>query len=103
MTDFDAVIMPCLAAGKTLASQEIIDLVTKFYKQEKVIAAQCGARVTLYEQDIIAVDQLTSKEVLQNGMVITSGCCPYRARHSGCEDGTRELIEKLITTLTTGL
>ncbi len=101
--DFDAVILPCLAAGRSPASQEIVELVTEFYKQEKVIAAQYGARYTLYVRDIIADDQLTSSEVLQKGRVITSGCCPYMARYYGCEDGTRALIERLITTLNKGV
>jgi hypothetical protein len=109
VADFDAVILPCLAAGRSPAEQEMAELVREFDKQEKVIAAQFGARYTLYaaqrfspEGDIIAHDQLTSSEVLQKGRVITSGCCPYMARYSGCEDGTRALIEKLITTLNKG-
>jgi hypothetical protein len=101
-TDFDAVILPCLAAGRSPASQEITELVNEFYQQEKVIAAQYGARATLYIKDIIANDQMNSSEVLQKGKVITSGCCPNMARSTGCEDGTRELIEKLIATLNGG-
>jgi hypothetical protein len=98
--DFDAVVLPCLAAGSRPASQEIAELVTQFHEQEKVVAAQYGARATLYALDIIGKDQLISKEVLQIDRVITSGCCPYMARSSGCDDGTRILIEKVITTLT---
>jgi len=98
-SDFDAVILPCLAAVKSPASKEIVELVTEFYRQEKIIAAQYGSSYTLYEGGIIADEQLASSEVLQKGRIITSGCCPYMARSSGCEDGTRELIEKLIATL----
>jgi putative intracellular protease/amidase len=102
--DFDAVVLPCLALGTLRpSSPEIVELVAEFDKQEKVIAAQYSARRTLYAADIIARDQMGSREVLQKGRVITSGCCPYQAKHYGCEDTTRALIEKLITTLNKGV
>jgi putative intracellular protease/amidase len=101
--EFDAVVLPCLAAGTTPDSPEIVELLTEFDKQEKVIAVQHGARYDLHTGDIIDLDQLTSREVLQKGRVITSFCCPYQAKHYGCEDATRALIEKLITTLNKGV
>ena len=102
MTDFDALIIPCLAAGVKPLSEGITGLVKQCYKQEKAIAAQHGANVTLSRDDLITIEQLNSREVVQNGKIITSGCCPTRAEYSGCEDGTRELIEKLIATLNEG-
>ena len=102
VADFDAVILPCLAAGTRPGLKDYIEFVAEFDKQEKVIAAQHGARGTLYQLGIITDDQWTRIEVLQNGRVITSGCGPYMARSSGCEDSTRELIEKLIATVNEG-
>lgn len=102
VTDYDAVILPCLAAGKKPASQEIIELIKEFDKHENVIAAQYGARVTLYEAKIIGDDQMDSSEVLQIGRVITSGCCPQMDKYYGCGDGTEELINKVIATLNAG-
>jgi hypothetical protein len=102
VADFDALVLPCLAAGTLPASQEIVELVKEFHGREKVVAAQYGARYTLAQLDMMTNDQITNPEVLQEGMVITSGCCPYMAKHYGCEDGTRALIEKVITTLNKG-
>jgi len=102
VADFDAVLIPCLATGLTSLSQEITELVKEFYNQEKVIAAQHGARLSLFRDKLITSDQMNSSGVLQNGKVITSGCCSEAAEYSGCEDGTRELIEKLIATLNEG-
>jgi hypothetical protein len=78
------------------------ELVKECYRQEKAIAAQHGANVTLSRDDLITIEQLNSREVVQNGKIITSGRCPTRAGYSGCEDGTREPIEKLIATLDEG-
>jgi putative intracellular protease/amidase len=102
MTNFDALVIPCLAAGVKPLSQEIAELVKECYRQEKAIAAQHGATVTLFRDGLITIGQMNSREVLQEGKIITSGCCPVRAEWSGCEDGTRELIEKLIATLNEG-
>ena len=102
VADFDAVVLPCLATGTSPASQEIVELVAEFHRQEKVITAQYGARYKLYAQGLIDVDQLSGSEVLQKRRIVTSGCCPYMARYSGCRDGTRELMERLIRTLTKG-
>ena len=101
--DFDAVILPCLAAYAVLPPREIIELVADFNKQKKVIAAQYNARLILRKLDIVTTDQMTSSGVTQEGRIITSGCCPYAGRYYGCEDGTRALIEKVITTLNEGV
>lgn len=101
-SDFEAVVIPCLSAGTNPDSQEIIELVKEFYKQDKVIAAQHGSRATLYEAEIIGDDQMGRSGVLQVGRVITSDCCPDAAKYYGCEDGTGGLIEKLIATLNKG-
>ena len=101
--NFDAVILPCLAAYTTLPPLEIIELVAEFNKQKKVIAAQYNARLILYELDIITTDQMLSSGVTQEGRIITSDCCPYAGRYYGREDGTRALIEKVITTLNEGV
>ena len=37
--------------------------------------------------------------VVQDGLVITSGTCPYQARLTGRPDGTAELTQKLIETV----
>lgn len=100
VADFDAVILPCLAAGDSPSStsKEIVDLVKEFDEQEKVIAAVHGARYSLFLEKIIDNDQF-SGDVVQKGRIITSGCCPYGVSYYECEDGTRPLIEKVITTL----
>jgi len=97
---FDAVILPCLAAGDSLASnpKEIVDLVKEFEKQEKVIAAVHGARWPLFAEKIITNEQF-GRDVIQKGRIITSGCCPHGVSYFKCEDGTKPLIEKVIATL----
>ena len=100
VADFDAVILPCLAAGDSPSStsKEIVDLVKEFDGQEKVIAAVHGARYSLFLEKIIDNDQF-SEGVVQKEKIITSGCCPYGVSYYECEDGTRSLIEKVIATM----
>jgi hypothetical protein len=98
-SDYDAVLIPCLSTGLGAASEEIIELVEEFGKQDKVIAAQHGARATLFEAEVIADDQMGWSGIVQVGKVITSDCCPDAARYYGCEDGTSDLIELLLAAL----
>ena len=97
--DYDAVVLPCLAIGQAAVPGEVIDLVMEFHEQDKVIAAQYSARRMLYDADVIEYGLLIEREVLQEGRVITSGCCPNQARFYGCENTTRELIDRLIEEL----
>jgi putative intracellular protease/amidase len=111
---FAGVVMPCIAKGMGHAELEEIALVRKAAERNLPIAAQRGAVIILGEAGLLegkkyAFDLNESSRfsgatcigpgIVRDGTVITSSHCPYAARYSTSEDGTRELIRLFIAAL----
>lgn len=105
-------LLPCMAAGAPgVIDLEAIEMVKEAAAQGKPVAAQYGSVFTLARAGLLdgkryAYGYATIEEgiysgtgVVQDGLVITSGTCPYQARLTGRPDGTAELTQKLIETV----
>ena len=101
-----------MAAGAPgVIDLEAIEMVKEAAAQGKPVAAQYGSVFTLARAGLLdgkryAYGYATIEEgiysgtgVVQDGLVITSGTCPYQARLTGRPDGTAELTQKLIETV----
>jgi putative intracellular protease/amidase len=102
-------LLPCMAAGAPgFIEAEAAEMVKEAVAQGKPVAAQHGSVFTLaragllngkryaYGLPLIPEGIYSSTGVVQDGLVITSGICPYNARLAGSPDGTAELTKKLI-------
>jgi putative intracellular protease/amidase len=118
IADYAGFILPCMAGDST--HSEAIAFVREVVKQGKPIAAQLGSVVTLAragvlhgkkfafpeEKDINAklypeLDDgiYSGKGVVQDGLIITSGICPWMTKTMGYKNGTDELTRVLISTI----
>jgi len=117
MDDYAGIILPCMAMENEASVPGAEALVREAVVAGKPVAAQTGSVITLaragvlmgkkfaYLDDLVAdVPEFEGMEhagqgVVQDGLVFTSGVCPYAARELGLEDGTQALtgafIEKL--------
>jgi putative intracellular protease/amidase len=113
--DYAAVVMACMAAGEPGPVPEAaVKIVTDAAAAGKPIAAQAGSLFILsragllkgrkyaYNYEHFSEGTYGGAGVVQDGLIITSGLCPYAARPSGKPDGTAELMQRLIETLKTG-
>ncbi|MFA9406891.1 MAG: DJ-1/PfpI family protein [Anaerolineales bacterium] len=109
VADYDGFLLPCMAAGSPGSIEDdAIALVAEAVAQGKPVAAQYGSVFTLaqaglldgkryaYEYDAFPEGIHDSTGVVQDGNIITSGTCSYKARSTGRPDGTPELTQKLI-------
>jgi len=119
--DYTGFIFPCMVLD--LATPEMIKIVKKAVDMGKPVAAQAGSLVILAKAGILkgkkyalGSDPGTQSEatqllfkggiysgtgVVQDGIIITSGTCPWIAKTSGREDGTVNLTQTLIETIKT--
>ncbi len=118
ITDYAGFILPCMATDSI--PSEAVAFVKEVVKNGKPIAAQLGSVIILAragvlngkkfafaeEKDINASmypefnDGIFSgKGVVQDGIIITSGTCPWMAKAMNYKDGTEELTRVLIKTL----
>jgi putative intracellular protease/amidase len=108
INDYEGIILPCMTLD--LSSPEMIALVRSAADKGKPVAAQAGSVVILakaglltgkkYALNIDAGDNpdfagavYGGKGVVKDGIIITSGTCPWLAKQTGDKDGTPELTK----------
>ncbi len=114
MSDFDGIVMPCMAMEEETQIPELEKLIKETVAAGKPVAAQLGSVVQLaragvldgkkfayVEEWIPNVPELEGLEyggqgVVEEGNVITSGVCPYAAQALGAEDTTPALTNAFI-------
>ena len=109
VADYDGFLLPCMAAGSPGSIEDdAIAMVAEAAAQKKPIAAQYGSVFPLaeaglldgkhyaFESDTFPDGIYDGTGVVQDGNIITSGTCSYKARSTGRPDGTAELTQKLI-------
>ena len=111
VSDFDGVMLPCMAAGYE-RNDATVEIVREAVAAGVPVAAQFGSVGMLGEagaldgreyaaREVLAVESGTYRGfgVVRDGDVITSGTCPYAARTTGRPDGTPELTRLFIDAL----
>jgi putative intracellular protease/amidase len=113
IADYAGFIMPCMAVSDTIITSEEKNSVRKAVNSGKPIAAQLGAvwilakagvlnskKYALFEDPSMASEFknaiYSGRGVVQDGLIITSGTCPWMAKESGYPDGTAMLTQTLI-------
>jgi putative intracellular protease/amidase len=117
MDDYSGIILPCMATEDEPSVPETEALVREAVVAGKPVAAQTGSVVTLaragilmgrkfayadaFVADVPEFQGLThaGQGIVQDGVIITSGVCPYAARELGLTDGTPALTGALIAQL----
>jgi putative intracellular protease/amidase len=113
--EYAGVIIPCMARSDgspiPVGASKVIN---QAVAQNKVIAAQMGGVIMLYEAGVLKGKQFAILEeikdryrdgiymgegVVQDGKIITSGICPYLEKQMGKKDGTVDLTQKFIDAL----
>ena len=118
--DYVGFIFPCMAIEfePSRLPREAFRVAKEAVAQGKPVAAQAGGVVTLGTAGVLEGKQFALSRkpgapikglvpggvykgygVVQDGNIITSGVCPYIAKHWGRPDGTLELTQKLIDSL----
>jgi|WetSurMetagenome_2_1015567.scaffolds.fasta_scaffold221076_2 putative intracellular protease/amidase len=114
--DYAGVLVPCMAAGRTAKEipQNAVQLVAAAGRAGLPIAAQqsgvrilglagvlAGRSYTMAEElrDLDSAGTYKGTGVVRDGLVATSGTCPYMAAQSGLQDGTAELTGAFISML----
>ncbi len=118
IADYAGFILPCMASDST--HSETVSFIKEVVKQGKPIAAQLGSVVTLARAGVLQGKKFafpegkdinasmypefngsiySGKGVIQDGLIITSGICPWMAKMPGYQDGTDELTRALINTI----
>lgn len=113
--DYKGFIIPCMASDSI--HPDMVDFVKEVVEAEKPIAAQLGSVMILaeagvldgkkyayseeeefsYEDYPVLSDAIYSgRGVVQDGMILTSGTCPWMEKEFNRPDGTIELTEKFI-------
>ena len=116
IADYAGFVLPCLAVPSYPAppevSPEAITLVKSAVSAGKPVAAQTGSLWTLAEAGLLkgkkyayAFEEKSSyfagatfagTGVVRDGLIITSGICPYMALKSNDKDGTEQLAQALV-------
>jgi len=115
VADYAGFIMPCMAAGDTTdpkISAESVALVKKAISAGKPVAAQTGSVWVLAEAGVLKGKKYAERQevqhpyfagaiyggtgVVRDGLILTSGICPYVARVNKSNDGTRQLTLALV-------
>jgi putative intracellular protease/amidase len=113
LTDFVGLLLPSMAVGLTAPiPPQLIEIVRRAVAGKVPLAAQHGSVVVLqragvlrkkkyaFERRVFKEGIYAGSEVVQDGNIITSATCPYRARETGRADGTAMLTRLLIETVT---
>jgi putative intracellular protease/amidase len=121
--DYAGFIMPCMATMDSVVTSEETGFVRKVVNAHKPIAAQLGAVLILAKAGILdgkkyawadETDENASmfpefkkgiysgRGVVQDGLIITSGTCPWMAKGKGYQDGTQELTQNLVSVIKEG-
>jgi len=112
--EYAGVIIPCMTLD--LATPEMIAFVKSAVDKGKPIAAQAGSVTLLaragilngkkytYNHDANAETDFESSiysgtGVIQDGIIITSGSCPWISKETGWQDGTAKLTQTLVETI----
>jgi len=114
VSDYQGFILPCMAAG-TNVPPEGVTLVEDAVMEGKPVAAQLfavrilaragvleGKRYACYvEMDTIQWPDYkgaiyAGRGVIQDGLILTSGICPYMGRMDTIQNGTVELTQMLV-------
>jgi putative intracellular protease/amidase len=115
VADYAGFIMPCMAAGTAGAeniSPESVSLVKKAISAGKPVAAQLGSVSALAQSGLLKGKKYAYSEERQNpafasaiysgtgvvrdGLILTSGMCPYMGRTHNVNDGTEQLTVALV-------
>lgn len=115
VADYAGFILPCMAAGTVGAaniSPESVALVRKAISAGKPVAAQFGSVYALAQSGVLkgkkyaySIEQQDSRfteaiysgtGVVSDGLLLTSGICPYMGRASKLKDGTEQLTLALV-------
>jgi putative intracellular protease/amidase len=117
MADYAGIILPCMAMEDEPSTPGAEALARAAVVAGKPVAAQTGSVITLarsgvlmgkkfayINQSVAEIPELEGLEhagegVVRDGLVITSGVCPYAARELGLEDGTQALTGAFIAQL----
>ncbi len=115
LADYVGLMDPCVARNFEVdTSPATLALIKDAAAQGKVVAAQFGGVIDLYNAGVLAGKQYAffndpsedvkdalyqGTGVVQDGNIITGGVCPYMARESGEKDTTVELTQKFIDAL----
>ncbi len=114
--EYDGFILPCLAVPSYPAPPEVspdaITLVKNAVSAGKPVAAQTGSLWTLAEAGLLngkkyayAMEEkspyfagatFAGTGVVRDGLIITSGICPYMALKAGGKDGSEQLALTLV-------
>ena len=102
-------LLPCMAAGAPgIIDAKAVEILKQAAAQGKPVAAQHGTVFTLaragllngkhYAYALPRIEQgiYSGNGVVQDGLIITAGICPYEAKLTGRPDGTAELTQRLI-------
>lgn len=112
--DYAAFVFPCMVSD--FAGEEVVNFAKEVVTKGKPVAAQAGGVVILaragalngkkYALNIDAGDDPDFKGgiysgfgVVRDGVIITSGVCPWISRGTGRQDGTSVLMQTLIDVL----
>ena len=117
VSDYSGFILPCLAVPSYPAppevSSEAIALVKAAISAGKPVAAQTGSLWTLAQAGLLkgkkyayamaepsfAGATFAGTGVVRDGLVITSGICPYMALKTKANDGTEQLALALVAAM----
>jgi putative intracellular protease/amidase len=119
VADYAGFVLPCMAAGNfynnSQISAESVALVKKAISAGKPVAAQTGSVGVLAEAGLLKGKKyamaLEAKNpslegaiysgtgVVRDGLILTSGICPYMARQRKATDGTEQLTLALIAAI----
>jgi putative intracellular protease/amidase len=110
--DYAGFIFPCMVSD--LINPEMITFVKAIVDNGKPIAAQAGSVGLLINADVLNGKKYTLNHdagtdvkdgiysgtgVVQDGIIITSGTCPWIAKETGWVDGTDKLTQTLINAI----
>jgi len=112
VADYIGFILPCMAQGiPGPVPPEAVEIVREAVAEGKPVAAQQGSVLILHEAGVLEGKKYafeyhkfsegiySGTGVVQDGNIITSATCSYRAKVTGRRDGTPELTQKLIDLL----
>jgi protease I len=114
--DYAGFMIPCMSTNDTIVTVEEKNFVRTVLRQDKPLAAQLGAVWILAKAGVLTGKKYTlfddpgnesefkdgiysGRGVVKDGNIITSGTCPWMAKMTGNKDGTEELTNTLIASI----
>ena len=111
-SEYCGVMVPCMASGLPgQVTAKAVAIVKTIAELGRPVAAQNGGVYILekagvlvgkkyaMESALLPSGKYVGQGVVQDGNVVTSGSCPYRATYKGATDGTVELTKKFVALL----